>query len=564
MKTVDDYIIVQMGDFMLNAGILGLIRALENYHAVEGRDYIIGENELRLSKDYLETTDLADLYFRAMVDLLGKDSRYQTIIDKKPIVDKLYSEQQRTEKQEKQLTDLYTELAKMLERNSFKSGYTILKESGIDLISLDLVKSYKKEKDPTTKYRLYEKLIEILKLPSVRDVLVFKELMYGKIDRFYQGTSFYLPAKLSKNMKEVYEQDFVTPLLEELHATKKPRYRCIECSELSTQKKSISFMIDTTDDIARKKAHYWNMVPDALVCPLCAFVYTFMPVGFRFIGRNSVFINNNVSLPVMKDLMNTYRSRISDQEESKSLKGGFYRIFSTDGIEMLQTGLSNIQVISRPYSSEHYQMQIVDKDIIEKLTMSKKYLEKLEKIGSFKIVDNYVNVYDDVIENILLRRSQHNLIQRQMRLNLNGSDSRSIAYIYSILMIQIICWGGKENMDKMMKQVNWAYEAGKDMRLRLTSKVSDEKDKDNSLRGVVYKLENQISVNDVTGFLDSIIRLYSSYGRPIPSIFKECRSSEELFKAIGQGFILGLKYQRWENDDSKKSSDSSDNNGGKE
>ena len=96
MKTVDDYIIVQMGDFMLNAGILGLIRALENYHAVEGRDYIIGENELRLSKDYLETTDLADLYFRAMVDLLGKDSRYQTIIDKKPIVDKLYSEQQRT------------------------------------------------------------------------------------------------------------------------------------------------------------------------------------------------------------------------------------------------------------------------------------------------------------------------------------------------------------------------------------------------------------------------------------------------------------------------------------
>ena len=58
MKTVDDYIIVQMGDFMLNAGILGLIRALENYHAVEGRDYIIGENELRLSKDYLETTDL--------------------------------------------------------------------------------------------------------------------------------------------------------------------------------------------------------------------------------------------------------------------------------------------------------------------------------------------------------------------------------------------------------------------------------------------------------------------------------------------------------------------------
>lgn len=101
-------------------------------------------------------------------------------------------------------------------------------------------------------------------------------------------------------------------------------------------------------------------------------------------------------------------------------------------------------------------------------------------------------------------------------------------------------------MEAVQKKATEAFESGKTMR-NIVTKDMTKKDEDTSLRGIVYKLENQVSANNVSMYMDTIIMLYSGKSMPIPQIFIECFESEEMFKAIGHGFVLGLKNQRQQN-----------------
>ncbi|MCI1931545.1 MAG: hypothetical protein LKJ13_07615 [Clostridia bacterium] len=540
---MEEYVKISLGEsFLLNAGIVGLIRALESYNAEENRDYIINENELLIKKEYICSIDLSDLYIQSMISIFGKDSKYESELKKGETEGKLFENYENLDKDElKKLNDIYKSMKDMLEENSFKSGYVILKNSGVNLINEETAKEFKKEKEPVKKHEKYINLCNALMDKKVREVLIIKELIYSKIGLFYGNVSFSYKSNVKKDINECFNKDFGKPLIQEITKNKKKNHRCIECSKMCAGRRPISFMTDTTDDVVKKKSHYWNMNPDAYVCPICAFVYMFVPLGFHFCGSDAVFINNNSGIKQMYALMENYRNRHDIIGTSKSM---FFRIFTTEGIEMLKHNTSNIQVYVRMAKNDHYEMTIINRDIVNKLSKCCKNLEYLEKMKPFKIGNEYVHIYDDVLENILQRKNQYPLIRRQIMLNLNESDKRNVIYIKEILDIEIICEGG-ENMEAVQKRVTAAFESGKTMR-RIVTKDVAEKDKDNSLRGIVYKLENQVSVNNVNLFMDTIIRLYSGESVPIPSVFKECFTSEEMFKAIGQGFILGLKYKKFE------------------
>ena len=95
-----------------------------------------------------------------------------------------------------------------------------------------------------------------------------------------------------------------------------------------------------------------------------------------------------------------------------------------------------------------------------------------------------------------------------------------------------------------MKEVNWAFETGKQMRKAILGEnaFSDKNEDDNAIRSFVYRLINLSSVGDTAQFMDTVLRQYSGYGLTIPAVFKNCYKSEEDFKAIAHGYILGLKY----------------------
>ena len=72
------------------------------------------------------------------------------------------------------------------------------------------------------------------------------------------------------------------------------------------------------------------------------------------------------------------------------------------------------------------------------------------------------------------------------------------------------------------------------------------------LRGIIYKLESSITTGSVDEFHRTIIRIYSSFGIPVPRIFMEIQKSREYFNAIGRSYILGLMYEKYEKKDDKQ------------
>ena len=65
-------------------------------------------------------------------------------------------------------------------------------------------------------------------------------------------------------------------------------------------------------------------------------------------------------------------------------------------------------------------------------------------------------------------------------------------------------------------------------------------------------MSNALSVGNRDDFLETIIRVYSGKGIAIPYIFKETYGSDEMFKAIATGFILGLKYSKYQKEENKE------------
>lgn len=550
---MEEYLEIRMGSsFLLNAGICGLVKLLEIQEAELEIDYILKEQSILLSKNYIETHDLADYFIKSMVAHFQEDTKYIHLLNKRGIVDALHKnmvEEGREELNKKELESLnaiYKEMIQMLEKNSFKAGYVILQDKYEEFGCIsDLIISFKKEKEQSKKRDYYYEVCNILMDDRIKEVLIMKELMYSKINLFYENTSFFLPANLKKDIKAVYEKDFVQPLLEELKGKKQAKKRCIECTNMVSSAKAISFMIDTTDDINRKKSHYWNQKPDAVVCPICAFLYTLVPIGFYFSGSDAVFINNNSNLNLMIRMMNNYQYKF-ETDDKKAIKSKLFRVFTSEGIEMSLKKLFNIQVIVRKQMNSHFEMTIIGRDMVEGLKNGSKNLQYLEK-KFVKIDGNFISVYDETLTNILQKRTQyptiHKLLQHELRSNGNTN------YLMNLLELQIIFQGGGY-MSDLYKQAKDAWSVGISLREHLKVKRKGQ-DIDNYLRGIIYKLSNTLAVKNREQFMDSIIRIYSGEGLPIPFIFRECFQSDEALVGIGHGFILGLKYVKYNSEAEK-------------
>ena len=142
----------------------------------------------------------------------------------------------------------------MIEKSSFKSGYYILQnEYGINNINENTVAALKNEKNLCRKKELYINLCEVLKRHEIKEILLMKEIMYSKINMFYDGVSFFYRSNTKKNITECYRNDFITPLISYINENKAGKKRCIECSNIVPKTRSMSFMIDSTDDVDKKK-----------------------------------------------------------------------------------------------------------------------------------------------------------------------------------------------------------------------------------------------------------------------------------------------------------------------
>ena len=536
---MDDYIEVLTGDFLKNSGIVAFISLLKEDYAKENDDYIIDGNRLQVKKEYLKNTNLTDLYFHCMV------KRYQNETPIPKIIEEIENILRRFDYEnidKKDIQDRLSFISDKLGAASFKTGINSIKDEVEDSdIYFDVInKSFKKSK---INDELKEKLLELKKFLStdiVFETLCFKSICYNIINKFWEK-SFLLRNNAKKNMKECYEADFIKPLMDYLEIdTDKMNDQCIDCGNSINSKFSIpiSFMCDFADDLARKKSALFNFNMDMSLCPICAFLYSLVPLGFIRYNNDYIFVNQNGSIEELSRV-NTYniehtKERLQEDYQLRDKYQKIYQIIEGYELETQKLTNNNIQIITRSIKGNEqikYEFDILDNYLIEIVNNQyiSKTLEYFKKKNVIKINDQYLSVFREVLKRILNRVNMYDLINLLLRQSIVSGELSYLAYYTNrIVEIQYIIKGGKS-----MGELYHARKDGWDLRNKLENV-------DENYRGTIYQLTNALKVDDRNKFVDIILRIYTSKGLPIPfSISRVLESNYGI--EIGYQFITGLK-----------------------
>ena len=592
------------GDFLKNAGIVGFLRLWEHVKQQRNEQFELTD---KIDVQELRNVDLTQAYINTFIEYYGKETNVAKAFDQ---LDRLIEDLEKKPEeidQEKIKKDVDS-ISSNLSRDDFKKPKDSLIfgvqgiEDKIDLSTVifsdwlddmkDEIKKEKKISKEAATYKVFVKkqlpkenpdfaksqqdLLPKLKAlqkfcaqPLVKQTFIFKEISHSIIKLFWKNICFLYVNDTKKEISGLIDKVFTKPLLDFLGKKEyKDKSHCIACGiplALNKEKTSIAFMVDMADDLKRKTSAFWNCKVDAFLCPICTFLYALAPLGFCPVDNGDfVFINAN-------DSVDSLWANNQPKMDTEGKPLAYHTRIDQAILQILESKAkikNNIQVITRSKLENRYHFNVIDHELIQ-LTQEKKVnlaLKKLVARPTFKMSNGvFRNIYRLCIENLLNYRHQYNLLNMLIIESLKQVHVNS--FLQPVLDIQCaqLCaqLSQKENHPMNLNKLQYfASEAGSELRLLLIAdKVGQENvrplpddQKEDIIRGVVYRLTNALKVRNIEQFVDIIIRLYSSCKRPIPSVFIEAIKADDQFAIVGYAFILGLKgaYYTKENNEGEK------------
>lgn len=508
---------VRLNNFLYNSGILGFYRILEN---VEKEEYLQDKgNCITIKKEAIENFE--DDYIKTMLDTFEQDTKWYTIVNSKEIIKKIDINNE-TEK----LKSYSNMIKKALESASYKSGYESIKAEAKEN-PYERLKALKEEIDGE---KQKEYLLQIVNhLEQYKEVYCMKDIIYTKINCFWDSVAFLNRTANKNKIKEEYKKVFVTPAKEYLKQSRKSEYICIECGNKisKTEASGMSWLKDVGVDINRKKSGFWNFKEDTFLCPICSLIYSCVPLGFQIIGSNGIFVNNNESFKSLKANNTHY-----DKNEKITLEGSYHKIIynyinyitQMENEKKAKYEPKNIQVIKRGGSkdNQYYQFDILSKDKLQIIKKSSKDFEYLLN----------TNQYQKVLTNLLQGTKQYNLINKLLR------EKKDIRYIKNILNIQAASMEGGKKVEERKRLIEEMIEEGE--KLQKYFYINEENKK--KLEAYVYRLQNTLNANSLEGFMKIFTLFYGSLKQPMPNGdgMKKLIEDPEYFKLLGYAYIYGL------------------------
>lgn len=549
-----------IGDFLKNAGLVGLKYLLDASDAEEEIDYGIAEDKqgLWLDRQFVVNADWTDMYFKAFVKRYGELTNYQLVLDK---IGDILEKAGQPEWDKKTCKEDLKFINEKLLSKSYQSGFANIKDHIENPDVYELLKSHKL-KENMEKEELCARLQQLmifLQQPLCKETFSMKSIIYNYINRFWDGKSFLLRANASKDMKSVFDVDFSEPFRRYAAADhKKAKDMCIDCAGKidAKEKVSIAFMKDQADDLTRKRSAFWNCKVDAYLCPACAFVYSLAPLGFTLAGRTFVFVNMNQNIDLL------LRANSSDGKMAIDLKleeKERYASWIARTINLLlqekDRELGNIQVIARGMGeSDRYTFDVISKDIL-KLLNDKSIRNDLEQLGRYPYVKTgreYWNVHETVILNLLRYHNQYEVIGKLLKMALEGEGFLfKASFVYDIQLRSSLARKKDKTMNTGGEVMNRyaVRERGYELRNALLGAKGTS---DNvCIRGTIYQLLNALSVGNVEHFMEVIMRVYCSTRLQVPDAFIEFLKDRDTFTEYGYAFLLGLQGSHYEKKEEK-------------
>lgn len=544
---------ITTGDFLKNAGIVGMWYMLEKSTARKNTDYGISENEqeLWIAKDFAIEADWTDMYFKAFVAGLRPFTVYESVLEKiQSCLQKLETEDWNSGKE---IKDNFKFINEKLLSNSYLAGFENIKDQIEDsetYLNLKKNKLSDKQEQQELKIRL-QKLQQFLAQPLCKETFTMKSIIYTYINRFWDGKCFLLRANAKKDMRELFEKEFSEPLRKYWRNDhKKAKELCVDCgmSMDSKEKVSIAFMKEMADDLSRKKSAFWNCKVDAYLCPVCAYLYALSPLGFQLYANKFVFLNMNESIRslISANQKSSKNALSSEKQEEEKHSAWFSRNLN---IVLAEKGTSNIQVILRGIQAEDkYICNIIGKEALSILE-KEKVNNALNYLGThpfIKLNGDFFNIHEAVVMNVLNYQNQYTLLNRLMKEAIENEGVLLAAYWVYVVQVwtRLVRYGKDKERNVTMSQKTMRNNG---YNLRKAIMEAKGVTKDDCLRGTIYQLLNALSVKDTGKFIDIVIRLYSSTKLLMPDGFVDMLCGQEVFQELGYAFVLGLKGSYWNN-----------------
>lgn len=544
---------ITTGDFLKNAGIVGMWYMLEMSTARRNTDYGISENEqeLWIAKDFAIEADWTDMYFKAFVAGLGPFTVYESVLEKiQSCLQKLETEDWNSGKE---IKDNFKFINEKLLSNSYLAGFENIKDQIEDsetYLNLKKNKLSDKQEQQELKIRL-QKLQQFLAQPLCKETFTMKSIIYTYINKFWDGKCFLLRANAKKDMRELFEKEFSEPLRKYWRNDhEKAKDLCVDCgmSMDSKEKVSIAFMKEMADDLSRKKSAFWNCKVDAYLCPVCAYLYALSPLGFQLYANKFVFLNMNESIRslISANQKSSKNALLSEKKEEEKYSAWFSRNLN---IVLAEKGTSNIQVILRGIQAEDkYICNIIGKEALSILG-KEKVNNALNYLGThpfIKLNGDFFNIHEAVVMNVLNYQNQYTLLNRLMKEAIENEGVLLAAYWVYVVQVwtRLVRYGKDKERNVTMSQKTMRNNG---YNLRKAIMEAKGVTKDDCLRGTIYQLLNALSVKDTGKFIDIVIRLYSSTKLLMPDGFVDMLCGQEAFQELGYAFVLGLKGSYWNN-----------------
>jgi CRISPR-associated protein Cst1 len=452
----------------------------------------------------------------------------------------------------KEYDDFFKKALDILKRPSYKAGYQIIADEysdNTDVLSImNTIKKQEKIKDKIFHFNfIYDYLLKH------RKVLCMKDIVYSKVNPFWQNVSFLYKSNNKKSISKCYAEYFSLPAYEYSNTDMTGKYSCIECGRGFPQSNAyaMAWLNDVGVDFKRKKSYYWNYKADSYLCPICNIIYSCIPLGFYMMGSEGIFINNNTSINILEKFNNTISFKAENINELE--KQIYYKVIEQfldmSNENSAKNEIHNIQVIRKKRlgnDNTKFIFNNLSSDRLKIIIQSKTDFSKL--LGKYiKVNDNYINIFESTISNIYSNISQFKLISSILRHAYINNQVPN--YMMSILKIHNRMKRGDKTMSLNIKQLYRIQLDGYNLRRSIVPSSNEENkstdsETDNKLRGTVYKLLNALKTNNNTTFIDILLRLYTGMGKPVPELMIEMQRSEEDFQQLGYAYLIGIKGEK--------------------
>lgn len=537
---------LRLGDWLYNAGIVGLANILEytkeNSVKYEGRE---------ISFDTKELDNFDEKFFKYFINTYEHTLAWKKVISYKERIEAFEREkyQNFNENSLEEFNKYVENLKRYLKSNSHVAAYELIEEKYPVLeIEKQLKKIQLKKKEqlqdkiPEIKETIskIKGVIEFYNKPETKKYIAGKNVIYNVLKNGWNGVSILNPQTKEKDIYKDYNDYFPRDAVNYMQIDKRTfKYNCFNCNNpIDNLNTEMGFLNVTGFDTSRKPSHIWNYNNDIAICPVCKLVYSCVPAGFTYVYDKGIFVNDNNSADSIVRISRKIRSQILKDESFNS--NTTYKSLITAVQERIndsfQYELSDIQVVR--YEKESYRFNILSKQNIKVVRDSKEELDRIIK-ASYKEGDEYIRIYEEVVKKLFNNENQFLMIHKLLIYKLSKTSSEvffNINNIKDVIRINFNYLKGVNYMrDKEKDDLKTYSGAGYYLREAYKNKHSE-----NKLDGIAYRLLNALKTNNQGMFMDTILNCYLYTNKQVPYFFTDCLKEKEVFKTIGYAFISGM------------------------